>query len=99
MLKDWKPALISTFLSVVLAVGTASYSWTYQAGKFMTEIQQIKSEQLQNRELVRQLQQMNENLLIIQTEMKYYRRDIDDLRKKQSEISTRLDGYTISPVF
>lgn len=99
MLNDWKSALISTFLSVVVAIGATTISWAYQAGQFETQVRQLQTQQLENKELVKQLQQMNENLVIIQTEMKYYRRDIDDLRKKQDEISTRLDGISIGPIY
>ncbi|WLJ70770.1 hypothetical protein [Vibrio phage MJW] len=99
MLNDWKSALISTFLSVVVAIGGTALSWSYKVGQFETEVRQLQSQQLENRELVNQLRQMNENLVIIQTEMKYYRRDIDDLRKKQDEISTRLGGFSAGPIY
>lgn len=99
MTKELKSVLISSGLSVILAVSSALIGWSYKAGQLETEMAQIKSEQIETKEIVSQIRAMNENLIIIQTEMKYYRRDIDDLRKKQDEISTRIDGISVGPVY
>lgn len=92
-MKEWRSALISSGLSIVLALGSSMLGWSYKAGQYETRMDQMQSEQVQTKEMIKQMSEMNKNLVIIQTEMKYYRRDIDDLRKKQDEISTRMDNF------
>lgn len=99
MTRELKSVLISAGLSAVIALGSSIFGWSYKAGQYETRIEQIQVEQIETKEMVNQIREMNKNLVIIQTEMKYYRRDIDDLRKKQDEISTRIDGISVGPVY
>lgn len=90
--KEWRDTLISGVVSIIIATGAASLGWSYEAGQLKAELQQTKEKVVEIHDLTEQMKVMNKNITVIQTEMKYYRRDIDELRDKQDEISGRLDS-------
>lgn len=88
---DWRSIITSVVAAAIIGFGSNSLSWSYHAGQYEYRLQQTESQVNDMHEMNKNIEMMSKVLVEMQTEMKYYRRDIDELRNKQGEISVRLD--------
>ncbi|QXN67698.1 hypothetical protein [Vibrio phage VP41s3] len=91
---DWKSIVTSVLVAAIVGFGSNTLNWSYKAGEYEYRLQSAERQVTEIHEMNKNLEIMGKALVGMQTEMKYYRRDIDELRTKQDEISVRLDGIT-----
>lgn len=91
---DWRSVITSIVVAAIIGFGTNTLSWSYKAGQYEYRLQNAEQQVTEMHQMNENLETMGKVLVEMQTEMKYYRRDIDELREKQDEISVRLDHVT-----
>ena len=91
---DWRAIITSVIVAAVIGFGSKSISWSYKAGQYEYRILQAEERVNEIHAMSKNMETIGKVLIEMQTEMKYYRRDIDELRNKQGEISVRIDRIT-----